>query len=403
MKSGSQSANRLLNTLCYGWIFAAASFADHACAELELHGFGSVRVGKMLPSANNPRLVDMYATEGLIWRDETLFALQLNNDLGQQLRLTIQLMAKGYADFAPKLNLAFLTYQLTPDSQLDLGRIANPLFSQSDTQYVRYAHDYARLPKAVYWNFEFETIEGLAYQHKWLLGDLAVKTRLVSGEFSGNTFKSVIPAGVPVKMHQIVNLSSEISSQHWSWFGGWMQADADGTEINNRLIFPQILPALAVSGTSQAAQQQLLDAISLSKKAHYYYLGARWQWQDWKIEGERARYGVRDSSDPENTGTYIAISRRFEPFILTFHHEWNEQDINDFGFLEAIHEPVLRQLGQQIYQRLAAPNRFRMNVLTLRYDFQDGASLKLDYLQGHDKLSTVGAFRGFSLGVDFVF
>ena len=116
MKSGSQSANRLLNTLCYGWIFAAASFADHACAELELHGFGSVRVGKMLPSANNARLVDMYATEGLIWRDETLFALQLNNDLGQQLRLTIQLMAKGYADFAPKLNLAFLTYQLTPDS-----------------------------------------------------------------------------------------------------------------------------------------------------------------------------------------------------------------------------------------------------------------------------------------------
>jgi len=44
-----------------------------------------------------------------------------------------------------------------------------------------------------------------------------------------------------------------------------------------------------------------------------------------------------------------------------------------------------------------------MNVLTLRYDFQDGASLKLDYLQGKDKLNTVGTFRGFSLGVDFVF
>jgi hypothetical protein len=374
-----------------------------AHAAFELHGFGSVRVGKMLPTADNPKLVDMYATEGWHWRDESLFALQLNNELGEPLRLTIQLMGKGHENFQPKLSLAFLTYQITPDSQLNLGRIANPLFSQSDTQYVRYAHDYARLPKAMYWNLEFETIEGISYHYKWVWGDIAVKSRLVAGEFNGKTFKSVVPEGVNAKVHQIVNGSVELSSQHWSLFGGLMHGNADGDALNQQLIYPQIQTALAASGTTLAEQQQLLDAISLSKNAVYYYLGARWQWQHWKIEGERARYGVRDSADPENTATYLAISRRFDPMILTFHHEWNHQDINDLRFISHITQPSLRQIGQQVYQRLAAPNRFRMNVLTLRYDFQPGASFKIDYLHGKDKLATVGTFRGLSLGVDFVF
>lgn len=398
MKSGSQTTARHLSCTILG-LFLCGS----ASAAFELHGFGSVRLGKMLPSAQNPKLVDMYATEGLIWRDETLFALQLNNDLGEQLRLTMQLMAKGHDDFQPKLSLAFLSYQLTPDSQLNFGRISNPLFSQSDTQYVRYAHDYARLPKAMYWNLEFETIEGLSYQQKWVWGEVAVKGRLVTGEFNGKTFKSVIPEGVNAKVHQIVNGSLDLSGQHWNLVGGLMFGNANGDDFYQQLIFPQIREALESSGTSIAEQQQLIDAMSLSKKAIYYYLGARWQWQHWKIEGERARFGVRDSVDPENTATYLAISRRFDPVILTFHHEWNHQDINDFSFIDQIKQPILRQIGQQVYQRLASPNRFRMNVLTLRYDFQPGASFKMDVLQGRDQLSTVGSFKAFSLGVDFVF
>lgn len=401
MKSGSQTITRRLSFLCAGVIGFITCHAAHA--EYELHGFGSVRVGKMLPSAANPKLVDMYSTDGWIWRDETLFALQFNNDLGDKLRITMQLMAKGHEAFQPKLSLAFLSYQFTPDSQLNFGRISNPLFSQSDTQYIRYAHDYARLPKAMYWNLEFETIEGLSYQQKWRWGDIAVKSRLVTGEFNGKTFKSVIPEGVNAKVHQIVNGSLELSSQHWNIFGGLMQGDADGDEFNQQLIFPQIQSALQASGASQQEKQQLLDAISLSKKAVYFYLGARLYWQEWKLEGERARYGVRDSADPENTATYIAISRRFDPMILTFHHEWNHQDINDFSYMNHITQPALRNIGQQVYQRLAAPNRFRMNVLTLRYDFQPGASFKIDFLAGKDKLATVDKFRAMSLGVDFVF
>jgi hypothetical protein len=158
-----------------------------------------------------------------------------------------------------------------------------------------------------------------------------------------------------------------------------------------------------VSGASQAEKQQLLDALSMSKRARYYYFGGRLQFGDWKIEGEKTNYGILKSSDPRNTAHYIAVSRRFDPFILTYHHEWSMQDINNLGFLSDITHPVLRQIGTQVYQQLATPNRFSMDVLTLRYDLQPGVSFKIDYMQGRDRQPQVDEFRGFSFGVDFVF
>lgn len=377
--------------------------ACSAAAETDIHGFGSVRAGKMLPKGENPKLVDMYASDGLIWRDETLFALQTTTDLQESLRVTIQMMAKGSDDFSAKMSLAFLSYQLNPDMQINFGRIANPLFAQSDFQYVRYAHDYARLPKAVYWNFDFETIEGLSFEHKATVNDFAVKYRLITGDFSGKTFKSVRPEGVPIKLHNIVNGYLELSRDYWTVFGGAMQANGDGTAIDEQLIFPLVLPALANTNASPTEKQQLLDTLSMSKRARYYYFGGRLQFGDWKIEGEKTNYGILDSADPRNTAHYVAVSKRFDPFILTYHHEWSMQDINDLGFLRDITNPILRQIGTQVYQRLATPNRFSMDVLTLRYDLQPGVSFKIDYLQGRDRQPKVGEFRGFSFGLDFVF
>jgi hypothetical protein len=368
---------------------------------VSINGFGSVRLGKLLPSKDNPQLVEFYNDDGLSFADDTLFGLQLQAELDTDLSYTLQLLSKAVEDYDPDVSLAFVRYQLDPNHQIKFGRLAVPLFAQSDIQYVGYSHDYSRLPKAMYYRFDFEVADGLAFEGQQIFQDFSLKYVLQLTEFSGNVFKNQGSGGVPIKLHQMKNLRLELAYQQLQLFAGGVRADTEGDQLNAQLLEP-LRPALQASAASPEAQQQFMAALNFNKAAEYAFWGLRWQYQAWKLEAERSRYGITDSADVMNTAEYLALSYRFDRVIVTLHQEKLAEDPENVQWLRQVTAPELRQIGINLSKNVNN-NTYRMQVLSWRYDLQPGVALKADIFHGKHQLDNVGRFKGFSLGVDFVF
>lgn len=368
---------------------------------VSINGFGSVRLGKLLPSKDNPQLVEFYNDDGFSFADDTLFGLQLQTESSADLSYTLQLLSKAVEDYDPDVSLAFVRYQLDPDHQLKFGRLAVPLFAQSDIQYVGYSHDYSRLPKAMYYRFDFEVADGVAFEGQQIYQDFNLKYTLQLTEFSGNVFKNQGSDGIPIKLHQMKNLRLELAYQQLQLFAGGVRADIDAVQLNTQLLEP-LWPLVQASATSLEAQQQFMAALNFNKDAEYTFWGLRWQHQSWKLEAERSRYGITDSADVMNTAEYLALSYRFDQVIVTLHHEKLEENPENVQWLRQVTAPELREIGFKL-SRNVNNNSYRMQVLSLRYDLQPGVALKADIFQGKHQLENVGRFKGFSLGVDFVF
>ncbi len=377
-----------------------ALFAAFANAEVELHGFGSIRVGEISGTIENPNIVDLYQENGLNWRDESLFGLQSNVDLSEDLSFNTQLIGKGINDFDPEVTLAFARYQISPDQQLRFGRVSMPLFSQTDVQYVGYAHDYARLPKATYWRFEFETVDGLSYEAKHALGDFTARYTLIWAEFRGDVFKNVVPDGVEIELQDMRSLSFSLGYQNVELFAGITDANTKGKNIDDFVFSPAVRLAVSNSGADLLSQQSFFQELSVSKDASYKFWGSRWRYEDWKIEYERAIYGILNSIDALTYTQYFAISRRFDDYIFTIHREQYRQNQASPAGLATITNNSLLKIAQQLSIGINEPG-YAMNVLSMRYDFAANMAFKADYFRGGSY--SHGRFNGFSLGVDFVF
>ena len=159
-----------------------------ASAEITLNGFASIR-STVVDSDNGTSPFSTYKGNGDIsFKDESLFAIQARADLSDGLSVTVQFMAEGANDFDVEARWAYLTYELSDNHQLSAGRFANPIFFQSQYEKVGYAHNFARLPKAVYIGLDFSTIEGISFDSSFYLDDYTLETKLLYGNWSGDTY-----------------------------------------------------------------------------------------------------------------------------------------------------------------------------------------------------------------------
>lgn len=390
-----------LNTLLWLLLGCFIVLPAQAQQAMSINGFGSVRLGKLLASKDNPLIVEFYNEEGLSFADDSLFGLQLQTELDADLSYTLQLLGKAVEDYDPDVSLAFVRYQLNPDHKIKVGRLAVPLFAQSDIQYIGYSHDYSRLPKALYYRFDFEVADGVAFEGQQIYQDFSLKYVLQLTDFSGNVFKQQDSGGIPIKLHQMKNLKLELTYQDLQLFAGGVRANTEGDNLNAQLLAP-LLPAVQASAASLAAQQQFMQALNFNKKAEYTFWGGRFRYQAWKVEAERSRYGIAESADAMSAAEYLAISYRFDDFMLTLHRENLEEIPENVAWFSQVTDPELRQIGLKFSKSINLMS-YKMQALSLRYDLQPGIALKADLFQGTHQLENVGRFKGFSLGVDFVF
>lgn len=372
---------------------------SQAHAEVQINGFGSIRGGQMISTdGNNPLLPNLYNDDEFTFTDESLFALQFSSDLGEGLSATIQLMSEGKNNWDLEAKWAYMTYDFNEKHTIKAGRLSNPLFYNSEYESVGYAHNFARLPKSVYWGFDFSTIEGVSLDSNWELGDYYLTTKALYGSWDGEYISSGVK--YDMSMQNILGFNFDLNKDWWNVFAGAQISEVNNDDIDNSLIHPLLNPYLAPSGASEAEISEFLSLMTATGDGLYTYAGFKVDYNDWLIDMEIADYSVKDTVDAHNTSWFFAVGKRFNDYVVTVHHEEYRQN-SDSNHLNSVTNPMLNSVGNATLESFV--DEVEMDVVSVRWDFHPSAALKADYFLGKDNQVDGGDFSGFSIGVDFVF
>ena len=377
-------------------LLATAVTSQASAADIQMNGFGSVRFGQMVDvDGVNPMLPNLYNDDDLTFKDESLFGIQFSSDLGDGLSATVQLTAEGSNDFDVEAHWAYISYQINENHTVNAGRLATPLFNQSEYELVGFAHNYARLPKSVYWGFDFNTFEGVSLDSQYTFEDYFLTTKLIYGNWDGDI------EGINSEFKNIVGANASLNRDWWTVFGGALLSEFEG-DIDSALTIPSVIGGVNASGATGAEIDSFLSSISQSgKDGLYMYGGFKVDHHDWLIDYEYAQYEIQDSADAKNKSWYLSLGRRFNEYTVTYVHEDYSQD-SDYSVLSSVENPILQATGQSFVDALAARN-MTIDSIHVRWDFTSSAALKADYFFGSDDRVEVGDFSGFSVGVDFIF
>lgn len=396
-----------INLASLTWLALLAGGAFSPLHAADWHGYGSVRLGQFSMQGQPAEIPEFYRdTADLSFSEETLFGLQMQQDVADDLQLVAQWQARGNRDFKPETKLLFLRWQLNDAWHIKAGRLDIPLFAQSDTQYIGFSHDYSRLPKSVYWRFDFETGEGISLENQQNWRWATLKTQLQWSNFDGLLFKSAAGgSGIPGHFQDIRLVRLNLDTDHLNLVAGMMKTSVDLHGLDQRFA-TSLTPKLQQLGATSQQITDFLADTSFSRGGNYWYYGVRYHPNNWHFEFERTRYGIEDAIDGQTDAWFAAAGYRFDDFVVTVHHEQITKqprapvDVLRAGTPTQFY-PLLPAMIQSLNQHL-----LRLNVLSARYELAPSMALKADILTGDVVFVYDGsrhAANGFSLGVDFVF
>lgn len=387
-----------------GSVLLSTLYLPSAVAEVKLNGFASIR-GTSVSSDGGLPPYPGYEEGELSFKSESLFAIQASADLSEGLSATVQLFGEGVNDFEVDARWAYFSYQLNDSHRVSAGRFANPIFHQSEYEKVGYAHNYTRLPKAVYIGFDFSTVEGIALDSQFNIGDYNLQTKALFGSWTGESFSAVTNNFVDFGLDNIISANATFAGDWWQLFGGIFAAKVDGAIIDSTTVFPLAARGIALAsanGATAAQVNEFRQRLSWDEKdAFYWFSGFAVDHSNWLVDFEYVSYEVADSTDALNNSWFLALGRRFDNVVVTIHTEDYSQD-TDFGFLNGVSHPILLATGRGIHTAFGQ-REFDGMGLTVRYDFHPSAAFKADYFKGTDTRSTVGDYQMFSFGIDLVF
>ncbi|MEE2003071.1 porin [Alkalimonas sp. MEB108] len=374
-----------IKPLSLGMLLALSATA--AQAEIRFNGFASIQAGSTLSSSDS-----LYGFDNEVdFKNESLFALQAQADLGERLSVTAQLMGRGANDFKAEFEWAYLTYELNHQTRINAGRLRTPFYRYSDFMDVGYAYDWARVPRSVY-NLDFNNLEGVSLVRFGQLGEVDSTLQLILGNYSGTT--NITPAPADIDIERVAGATWELTQGNFTarlayLTGKLTMVDQDG-ELSG------LLNLLVQSGFADTASQIRIE------DANSVFMGLALGYDNGSVvlSGEVVRARVKDTVIPTQNGYYLSAGYRinsYTPFV-----SFERQD-ND-GKAE-------------IYQALSAENPFRPAVTGVvesfttkrdtwnigsRYDFHPSAALKVQYSSQKDKVAD-RRDQLLSVGIDLVF
>ena len=396
--------NKYLSDTCKSLAITLLLVTSQAMAEINFNGFASIRATAADSDGNTSPFPDLKGDGDISFQDESLFALQASAHLGDGLSATVQLMAEGKNDFDVEAKWAYVSYDLSDSNRLSAGRFANPIFFQSQYEKVGYAHNFSRLPRAVYIGFDFSTIEGMALDSTFFIEDYTLETKLLFGSWNGTTVVGATGTEESFGLKDTIALNATLSGDWWKVFAGGFLAELEGGSLDDlfALFAAQGINAALAAGAPQSDVDSLLSALaSEGKDGIYWFAGFSIDYNNFIVDFEYADYKIDDSADAPNDVWYAAVGYRFDDIILTIHVEDYNQD-TDFAFLDSVTNPILNTTGRGV-QSAFGQREFDGYGATVRYDFHPSAALKVDYFSGEDTRPTVGDYTVWSVGVDLVF
>lgn len=112
---------------------------------------------------------------------ESLLGLQANYKFTDKLSGTVQAVTRASEDGKAKVDWAYLSYDITPETTIQAGRRRLPIYAYSDSVYVGYSLPWVRVPQDIY-GWEIGAYNGVNIRHTRSIGDWAVTGTLFAGQ-----------------------------------------------------------------------------------------------------------------------------------------------------------------------------------------------------------------------------
>ena len=393
-------------TLTTAILVALGCVSASAQAEVRLNGFASIVAGTTMDEDKS----DLGYNDNLSFKPESKYALQAFAGLGDGLSATAQIMSRGENDFAAEFEWAYLTYELSDNSQLSAGRMRVPFYRYSDFLDVGYAYPWLRPPTTVY-SLPFSSFEGLSYINNHTIGMADSSVQIVFGNHAGT-----------------VNLAGEndiaidaLTGVNWTVNYDWLTTRVayfvaeTSIDLSADADFSSLIGGLASYGLTDQIDQLQVEEDSSA----FFGLGVSIDYNDILFDAEVTEVDVEDSFVAKQSQYYVSLGYRLNDMwtvLATVEHKEDKFDASkfsqvpttfthpQFGTLPMSTDPtdpsapLIRTL---VDGALVSPEDERdITSITARYNLHPAAVLKLDYTRIDRGYRDAGVF---SVGVDLGF
>ncbi len=424
-------------------VITAIAQVPVASAEVNLRGFGSIVAGKALSTSDDQAILGY--TDTLDFKRESLFALQADADLDENLTATMQFMSRGKADFDVNVEWAYLTYEINDGLKLSAGRIRAPYYRYSDFLDVHYALNWVTAPERVY-AFEFPGYDGLSLMHNTSFGSIDSALQIIYGNTEGE-----IGSGRLITKGQT----------GVSWVGAWewlsvrlsylstkevelnlAQLDATAASVNAlatglgnvgagfaqvALADPTFSPYATAYSDASVLMLNAANNITINgDKGIYEAFGFSIDRDKLVIDSEISYFEVENALLPSPTSYYMTVGWRFGPTLVYTTYSREQADA-PYAITDKITDltsvansltpyagvPQLATLVDGATQLASGAKQLRNGLLGsevdivnwnigMRWDFHPSAAFKVSYEKSNDRIKdTDGA--AIRAAVDLVF
>jgi len=190
----------------------AAALANAHADDLTVSGFATITAGKAFDGwegdfytsrcpcyIGNYEHGAVYDKRELSLDKESLIGLQAKYKMTDKLSGTVQMVVRASDPGKPDVDWAYLSYDVTPETTVQVGRRRLPIYAYSDSVYIGYTLPWVRVPQDIY-GWEVGAYNGVNVRHTTSVGDWAVTGNVFAGRESthDNLEQKNIYYGYPV-------------------------------------------------------------------------------------------------------------------------------------------------------------------------------------------------------------
>ncbi|UZJ44852.1 porin [Marinimicrobium sp. C6131] len=401
-------AIRLSHVLLIVSFIALPVRGDATAPSWNINGFGTLGVAHS-DEDQADFTTGLLADEGAGYSDE--WSLKVDSKVGVQLtanfaskfKAVLQVVSEQGHDgsFDPQVEWANVSYDVTPELTVRIGRTVQPSFMTSEYRKVGYANPSVRPPAEVYNLVPVTNSDGIDVSYQSRFNEVTNTLHLLFGKKTTD-----LPDGFELESDDSFTLANTLEWRDTTLFAGYSQTDLT---VDVLTPFFDGFRAFGPEGEYIADRFDLDDTT-----VRIVSVGGRYDPGTWFILGEWANNRSR-SFVGEHRGWYLTGGVRVASLTpyLTFADQRAKGDLSHPGLPFPQAQPLNETLNLLLSQNTSDQSRIAVGA---RWDFAPSVALKVQYDRIDLRRGTRGVlsntqpgFEGdepvsvFSTTVDFVF
>lgn len=355
---------------CIGAAALLTGLPSQAQDKIEWSGFGNIAAGMTTGSDDQLFGYD----NDLDFNPETLFALQAKASLSDKLTVTTQLMSRGSDDFDLGVEWAYLQYQLSDSTSVNMGKLRLPLYIYSDSLDVGYSYHWLRTPQSVY-RVAFDNYTGVSVQHNAFVGDFIFNTQVIAG-----TVKDDVEAGgsnlSQAELNNLIGFNASAIYNNLTMRIAYYQTNDTNIHLQE---IDTLLTSLEQIGAGSVASE--LEASE--DKGAFAGVGFMYDNFNWFVGAEYTQLEVENSYIPKQRSSYITAGKRFENWSLHATLGQTDDKIVDAEQRFTVPAPQLQAIVNQVLGGVV--NEATYSSVGVNFNVAPGTVFKFDVTHSDDK------------------